>query len=186
VGDSPGDVRLRRWVTRGFRAILPAVALLIWIHGLYFALSLLLRQTGPQTLVDSALVALAWAYRLSVVGAWRFVRSRAPRMRRSPGTSAARSARSWLRSSRRTIRVAFRVFGRRWRPHGWTSSRPNWTSATDAWTPQQDDPVTTVCRSRGANVAGNRLKQSFSTLGRHASSDQQVRPGSVVSRDDSL
>jgi len=69
VGDSPaGDLRLRRWVTRGLREILPALALLIWIHGLYFTLSLLLRQAGPQTLADPALVALTWAYSLSVVG----------------------------------------------------------------------------------------------------------------------
>jgi small-conductance mechanosensitive channel len=70
VGDSrPADMRLRRWVTRGLKEILPPLALLIWIHGLYFALGLPLRQTGPQTLVDPLLGALTWAYRLSVVGA---------------------------------------------------------------------------------------------------------------------
>ena len=68
-GDAPtSDLRLRRWVTRGLREILPALALLIWIHGLYFTLNLLIRQAGPLTLADPALVALTWAYSLSVVG----------------------------------------------------------------------------------------------------------------------
>jgi small-conductance mechanosensitive channel len=81
VGDSqPGDMRLRRWVTRGLREILPALALLIWIHGLYFTLNLLLRQTGPQTLLNPALIALTWAYRLSVVGAIFWLLSRISRL----------------------------------------------------------------------------------------------------------
>ena len=45
VGDTPtSDLRLRRWLTRGLREILPALALLIWIHGLYFTLNLLIGQ----------------------------------------------------------------------------------------------------------------------------------------------
>ena len=70
VGDTPtSDLRLRRWVTRGLREILPALALLIWIHGLYFTLNLLISQAGPRTLADPALVALTWAYSFGVVGA---------------------------------------------------------------------------------------------------------------------
>jgi small-conductance mechanosensitive channel len=76
----PGDMRLRGWVTRGLREILPPLALLIWIHGLYFALGLLLGQTGTQTLVDPALVALSWAYRLSVIGAIFWLLSRIGRL----------------------------------------------------------------------------------------------------------
>jgi small-conductance mechanosensitive channel len=70
VGDSAtSDPRLRRWVTRGLREILPALALLIWIHGLYFTLNLLISQAGSRTLADPALVALTWAYSFGVVGA---------------------------------------------------------------------------------------------------------------------
>ena len=77
---SAAEIPHRRWVTRGLREILPPFALLIWIHGLYFALSLLLRQTGPQTLVDPVLVALTWTYRLSVVGALFWLLSRIGRL----------------------------------------------------------------------------------------------------------
>jgi small-conductance mechanosensitive channel len=76
----PSELRLRRWVTRGLREILPAVALLIWIHGLYFTLSLLIRQAGPPTLVDPALVALTWAYSLGVVGGIFWLLSRIGRL----------------------------------------------------------------------------------------------------------
>jgi small-conductance mechanosensitive channel len=70
VGDTAtSDPRLRRWVTRGLREILPALALLIWIHGLYFTLNLLISQAGSRTLADPALVALTWAYSFGVVGA---------------------------------------------------------------------------------------------------------------------
>lgn len=81
VGAAPtSDLRLRRWMTRGLREILPALALLIWIHGLYFALRLLLRQVGPQTLADPVLGALSWAYRLGVVGAIFWLLSRIGRL----------------------------------------------------------------------------------------------------------
>jgi small-conductance mechanosensitive channel len=81
VGDAPtSDLRLRRWVTRGLREILPALALLIWIHGLYFALSLPIRQAGPRTLAEPALVALTWAYSLGVVGGIFWLLSRIGRL----------------------------------------------------------------------------------------------------------
>src|SRR5688572_16811136 len=74
------DLRLRRWVTRGLREILPAVALLIWIHGLYFTLNLLIRQASPRTHPDPALVALTWAYSLAVVAAIFWLLSRIGRL----------------------------------------------------------------------------------------------------------
>lgn len=81
VGDAPtSDLHHRRWVTRGLREILPALALLIWIHGLYFALNLLIRQAGSRTLSDPALVALTWAYSLAVVGAIFWLLSRIGRL----------------------------------------------------------------------------------------------------------
>jgi small-conductance mechanosensitive channel len=69
LGDAgAGDLLFRRWVTRGLREILPPVALLIWIHGIYFALSVLIRQASPLSLADAAFVALWWAYSVGVVG----------------------------------------------------------------------------------------------------------------------
>jgi small-conductance mechanosensitive channel len=74
--DAAAEIRYRQWLARGLSAILPALALLIWIHGLYFTGSLLVRQTGPRTLADPALVALTWAYRFSIVGAIFWLLSR--------------------------------------------------------------------------------------------------------------
>ena len=47
AGETPtSDLSLRRWVTRGLREVLPALALLIWIHGLSLALNLLIALSG--------------------------------------------------------------------------------------------------------------------------------------------
>jgi small-conductance mechanosensitive channel len=81
LGDSAtGSVRVRRWVTRGLREILPAAALLVWIHGLYFTLHLLISQAGSPTLTNRSLVALTWAYRVGVVGAIFWLLSRIGRL----------------------------------------------------------------------------------------------------------
>lgn len=80
-GETPtSDLSLRRWVTRGLREVLPALALLIWIHGLYFALNLLIGQVGSRTLVDPARMVLNWAYSFGVVGAIFWLLARAGRL----------------------------------------------------------------------------------------------------------
>jgi len=63
----PEDLRLRPWLTYGLRETLPPLVLLIWAHGLYFTLSLVLPQAGPPAFVGPATIALTWAYRVSVV-----------------------------------------------------------------------------------------------------------------------
>jgi small-conductance mechanosensitive channel len=63
------DAGLRPWLRRALREVLPPLALLIWIHGLYLSLTLLLRDADLQTLAGPALVALTWGYRLSVLAA---------------------------------------------------------------------------------------------------------------------
>jgi small-conductance mechanosensitive channel len=78
--DPTSDLRVRRWVTRGLREILPPVVLLIWIHGLYFVLSLLLRRTVPQPHVDTVIDAVTWAYRLGVIGGIFWLLSRIGRL----------------------------------------------------------------------------------------------------------
>jgi hypothetical protein len=55
-------------MARGLREIFAPLGLLIWIHGFYVALGVLLRGTEPQTPAAPALVALTWVYRLSVLG----------------------------------------------------------------------------------------------------------------------
>jgi small-conductance mechanosensitive channel len=94
--DSPAETRLRRWLARGLSAILPALALLIWVHGIYFAAGLLLRETGPRTLADPALVVLNWAYRVGIVVAMLWLFSRIGRLIEAFLTSlAARAETSW-------------------------------------------------------------------------------------------
>lgn len=64
------------WVLRSVRHTLPALALLIWIHGLYLALGLLVPAAVPSSSVTLAFVILSWAYRLAVLAAifWLLVR----------------------------------------------------------------------------------------------------------------
>ena len=81
VGDIPlDDLRLRRWVTRGLTEILPALALLVWIHGLYFTSRLLIVQAAPSTLADPALVVLSWTYSFGVVAGIFWLLSRIGRL----------------------------------------------------------------------------------------------------------
>ena len=74
--DTTVDLRLRGWLTRGISESLPAVALLIWIHGLYFTLNLLISRAASWALADQALAALVWAYRLGIVVAIFWLLSR--------------------------------------------------------------------------------------------------------------
>ena len=66
---SARERRLRRWMTRGLRELVPPLALLIWIHGAYFALGTLVRRAAAYSWADSALSALGWAYALGVLAA---------------------------------------------------------------------------------------------------------------------
>lgn len=64
------------WVLRSVRHTFPALALLIWIHGLYVAVGLLVPAAVPSSSVTLAFVVLSWAYRLAVLAAifWLLVR----------------------------------------------------------------------------------------------------------------
>ena len=63
------EARWRRWLTRALHEMLPPAALLVWIHGIAFALDLAVRDAAPVTVRESALIGLDWAYGCSVVGA---------------------------------------------------------------------------------------------------------------------
>jgi small-conductance mechanosensitive channel len=92
----PTEMRHRHWTARGFREILGPLALLVWTHGLYFALSVLLQGTDSQTLAAPTLVALTWAYRLSVVGAICWLLARVGRLIEAVlVTLSARTEMSW-------------------------------------------------------------------------------------------
>ncbi|HEY8551718.1 MAG TPA: mechanosensitive ion channel domain-containing protein [Vicinamibacterales bacterium] len=58
--------RVRRWISRGLREVVPPLALLIWIHGFHLALGLLLRDFDTEWAARAA-SALDWIYRLLVV-----------------------------------------------------------------------------------------------------------------------
>jgi len=73
------DRGIRRWVTRGLKEILPALALLMWIQGLSFTLGLLLRRSG-LTLADPALSALSLAYGLGSIAGIFWLLSRIGRL----------------------------------------------------------------------------------------------------------
>jgi small-conductance mechanosensitive channel len=59
---------IRQWATLGLKEILPALVLLMWIHGIYFAVTLLIGQASSRTVSEPALVVVGWTYRLGVVG----------------------------------------------------------------------------------------------------------------------
>ncbi len=68
--------RLRRWLARGLDDLVPAVALLIWIQGLWFVAGLSVRQLAPQALIEPLMLGLRWAYGLAVIGAMAWLLSR--------------------------------------------------------------------------------------------------------------
>jgi small-conductance mechanosensitive channel len=77
AGVSPADEwRVRRWLGRGLDDLLPAVALLIWIQGLWFVAGLSVRQLAPQALIEPLMLGLRWVYGLAVIGAMAWLFSR--------------------------------------------------------------------------------------------------------------
>jgi small-conductance mechanosensitive channel len=58
------DGRVRDWVSRGLKHVVPPLAMLIWVHGVFVVLRLLLAQSEATAAYETA---LAWAYRLSLV-----------------------------------------------------------------------------------------------------------------------
>jgi small-conductance mechanosensitive channel len=76
----PGDLGLGDWATRGLRELVPPLAVLLWIHGLYLAVRLLLPEPDAPVLIDPVRQSLNWAYRLSVLGAIFWLLSRIGRL----------------------------------------------------------------------------------------------------------
>ncbi|MFO7301849.1 MAG: mechanosensitive ion channel [Acidobacteriota bacterium] len=72
--DATSAARLRWWLARAVRAVLPTIGLIVWIHAGWAILDLLLAET---TLVDDASrlrLAVAWIYRaLMLVAAWKLL-----------------------------------------------------------------------------------------------------------------
>ena len=71
--------RVRPWLTRGLRDVVPPLAVLIWIHALYF-----LADAGadalPRELVGRAHAAATWSYSLGVVASLFWLLLRAGRL----------------------------------------------------------------------------------------------------------
>jgi small-conductance mechanosensitive channel len=85
-----------RWIARGLRDILPPLALLIWIHGIYFALTVVVGDAAPPTLAAPALTALTWAYRLTIVFGIFWLLSRIGRLIEAfLGSLSARTESQW-------------------------------------------------------------------------------------------
>jgi small-conductance mechanosensitive channel len=77
---SASDRHLRRWATRALRELMRPLALLLWGHGLYFALRLLIHQAAAYAWASPVLGALGWAYRVGVVAAVFWLLSRIGRL----------------------------------------------------------------------------------------------------------
>jgi small-conductance mechanosensitive channel len=75
--EGPGNARLRFWMSRALDACLPPAALVLWIHGGYFVLDLMLRGMSPSSFTLRALVVVDWAYGMAMVAAifWLLVRA---------------------------------------------------------------------------------------------------------------
>ena len=76
LDDTSTEIRFRWWLGHGLSTLLPALVLLIWVHGLYLTATLMLRDSGPRTLTEPALFVLTWAHRLGILGAmfWLLLR----------------------------------------------------------------------------------------------------------------
>jgi small-conductance mechanosensitive channel len=90
------NLRLHHWIVRGLTGTVPAIALLIWIHGLYVVLTLLLPRVIEPGNLDRALVVLRWSYGLSVIAALFWLLLRVGRLTEAFLTStAARAQTQW-------------------------------------------------------------------------------------------
>jgi small-conductance mechanosensitive channel len=88
--------RIRQWVSRGLRDIVPPLALLIWVHGLNYALDVLARELLAGGTLARALTALEWGYGLAIVGSLIWLLSRIGRLIEAFLASvAARTESTW-------------------------------------------------------------------------------------------
>lgn len=84
--------RWRLWVAGGVWHLWPAVVLFLWIHGLFLALSLLLRDLGDPASASWQLASLRWVYNLAVVATLVWMSSRLGRVIESCLIALARHA----------------------------------------------------------------------------------------------
>ncbi len=72
--------RIRRWISRGLRDIVPPLALLLWVHGLYYALGVVVGEWLAGETGGRARTALEWAYGLAVVASVVWLLARVGRL----------------------------------------------------------------------------------------------------------
>jgi len=72
--------RIRRWISRGLRDIVPPLALLLWIHGLYYALGLLAGEWLSAVAAGRVRAVLEWTYGLAVVASLVWLLARVGRL----------------------------------------------------------------------------------------------------------
>ena len=95
--DASADTqRMRPWLSRGLREMVPPLALLLWIHGFQLTLGLLVRGTLQGEAAGYARTALEWGYGLAVVVALFWLLSRVGRLLEAFLVSlSARMAGTW-------------------------------------------------------------------------------------------
>lgn len=64
-----GSGRMRRWIARGARAMLPPLAVLVWIQATWAVADLMLSETTATVVADHARPLLAWLSRAATVAA---------------------------------------------------------------------------------------------------------------------
>ncbi|HEX7085811.1 MAG TPA: mechanosensitive ion channel domain-containing protein [Vicinamibacterales bacterium] len=88
--------RIRRWISRGLRDVVPPLALLLWVHGLYYALGMAAGEWLGGDTVGRVRTALEWIYGLAVVASLVWLLARVGRLIEAFLASvAARTAGEW-------------------------------------------------------------------------------------------
>jgi small-conductance mechanosensitive channel len=87
---------LRRWLSEGLSEIVPPLALLIWIHGLYAVGELMLDDASVSERTQLAISAIEWAYRLAIIATLFWLLLRAGRVaERFLVSLSSRSRNTW-------------------------------------------------------------------------------------------
>lgn len=77
---TPETRRMRRWISRGLLAIVPPLAAILWIHGIRYAIAILLREAEGRDTAGRLLTALEWGYGVAMVAALFWLLSRVGRL----------------------------------------------------------------------------------------------------------
>ncbi len=67
ASDATTAIRVRWWISRGVRAVLPPLGLIVWMQGVYIVLNLLLGETTALAVAGRGRTILEWGYGVVVL-----------------------------------------------------------------------------------------------------------------------